>query len=128
MLNFDFTAEEPLVIDDNNEDQGPSGGQPGPLTGPSDDPLAGLLAGPSDGPSTGSSAGQSGMQDLPAPGPPTEAEAATVQTAEAAPETPKTGYAGLRKGFLLKKVITKHIDASINMITYYELKENNFDK
>ena len=129
MLNFEFTAEEPIIQiihDDNGDDQGPSGGQSGLLAGPSDDPLAGPSAGPSDGPS----AGPSGMQDLPAPGPPTEAEAATEQTADAAQETtaPKTGYMGLRKGFLIRKVITKHIDASINMITYYELIENNFDK
>ena len=108
MLKFDFTAEEPLIIDDNDEDQGQSGGQPGPLTGPSDD----SLASPSAGPSAGLSGGPSGEEDLPSPGPPTEAEAATEQTADAAQETtaPKTGYMGLRKGFFLRKVIRKHIE------------------
>ena len=65
------------IIEDNDEDQGPSGGHPQP------------------GPSAGSPAGPE--QDQPVTGPSTEAASQTT--------TPKTGYAGLRKGFLLGKYL-----------------------
>ena len=71
--------EEPLVLaPDDDEDQGPSGAVIDPPAGPS-----GEVNPPAPEPLE------------PSPGPSTQPQ----------PQAPQTGFAGLRKGFLLKKVI-----------------------